>query len=146
MGIISDNLMYVRNMKTITLVKIGAIGGFITCSMGFALQNKLNNNLKNSTVYKTALDLVRHNKAAIHYLGEPIKDKSVDAFNSKKNFVKDGKGKFEVRLKGSKQNGTLHIFIGHKVASADNSIRWTLDHLELSLDDEPDRVLLIKPQ
>ncbi|XP_044746141.1 uncharacterized protein LOC123307777 [Coccinella septempunctata] len=129
-------------MKTITLVKIGAIGGFITCGMGFALQRKLNDNVKNTTFYKSALDIVRHNKAAVHYLGEPIKDKSIDTFNSKKNYVKNGIGQFEVRLRGSKQNGILHIFI--KEDRVDGVEAWKLDHLELALDKDPDKILLIK--
>lgn len=129
-------------MKTITLVKIGAIGGVATAVMGYALQRKMNNRIENTVFYKSALNIVRHNAAAIHYLGEPIKNMSIDAFESKKNYIKDGLGKFEIRLKGSKQNGTLHIFIAEdKFESVDG---WKLDHLELAFDKEPDRMLLIK--
>ncbi|KAL3288032.1 hypothetical protein HHI36_002484 [Cryptolaemus montrouzieri] len=129
-------------MKTMTLVKIGAIGGILTCSMGMALQYKLSNNVKQTEFYKESMNLVRHNKAAIHFLGEPIKDATIEMVNSNVNYLTDTEGKYEVKLKGSKQKGKLYIYI--KKEKNEGIQNFKLDHVELELKNQPDKRLLIR--
>lgn len=127
--------MRVNNM---TLVKIGAIGGMLTVSMGLAARFKINENIKKAEYYKDALKTVRTNKGAVYLLGEPMKDGRVDIGNSEKNFTKDDKAQYEVPVKGPKQKGMIYFW------AAKQDTEWVVKRIELGLQNEPNRRLLIK--
>jgi cytochrome c oxidase assembly factor 1 len=127
--------MRVNNM---TLVKIGAIGGMLTVSMGLAARFKINENIKKAEYYKDALKTVRTNKGAVYLLGEPMKDGRVDIGNSEKNFTKDDKAQYEVPVKGPKQKGMIYFW------AAKQDTEWVVTRIELGLQNEPNRRLLIK--
>lgn len=121
-----------------TLVKIGAIGGMLTVSMGLAARFKINENIKKAEYYKDALKTVRTNKGAVYLLGEPMKDGRVDIGNSEKNFTKDDKAQYEVPVKGPKQKGMIYFW------AAKQDTEWVVTRIELGLQNEPNRRLLIK--
>ncbi|CAH1364762.1 hypothetical protein MTP99_001125 [Tenebrio molitor] len=127
--------MRVNNM---TLVKIGAIGGMLTVSMGLAARFKISENIKKTEYYKDALKTVRTNKGAVYLLGEPMKDGRVDIGNSEKNFTKDDKAQYEVPVKGPKQKGMIYFW------AAKQDTEWVVKRIELGLQNEPNRRLLIK--
>jgi cytochrome c oxidase assembly factor 1 len=127
--------MRVNNM---TLVKIGAIGGMLTVSMGLAARFKISENIKKTEYYKDALKTVRTNKGAVYLLGEPMKDGRVDIGNSEKNFTKDDKAQYEVPIKGPKQKGMIYFW------AAKQDTEWVVKRIELGLQNEPNRRLLIK--
>ncbi|XP_023020420.1 cytochrome c oxidase assembly factor 1 homolog [Leptinotarsa decemlineata] len=128
--------MTISNM---TLVKIGAIGGVATVTMGLLFKNKLNNNVKATDFYKNALKLVRSHPGAVNLLGEPIKDLRIDVGNEKDNFTKGDFAQYKVPLKGSKQRGTLYFW-----AERDVNEKWLVNRVELELKNIPDKRLLIK--
>lgn len=121
-----------------TLVKIGAIGGMLTVSMGLAARFKISENIKKTEYYKDALKTVRTNKGAVYLLGEPMKDGRVDIGNSEKNFTKDDKAQYEVPVKGPKQKGMIYFW------AAKQDTEWVVKRIELGLQNEPNRRLLIK--
>ncbi|XP_068896500.1 uncharacterized protein [Tenebrio molitor] len=121
-----------------TLVKIGAIGGMLTVSMGLAARFKISENIKKTEHYKDALKTVRTNKGAVYLLGEPMKDGRVDIGNSEKNFTKDDKAQYEVPVKGPKQKGMIYFW------AAKQDTEWVVKRIELGLQNEPNRRLLIK--
>lgn len=123
-----------------TLVKIAALGGIATVTMGLGLRFKINNNIKNSGFCKDALKTVRSHKGAIHLLGEPIKDSQINVSDSSINYLKENCGKYEIPLRGSKQRGVLHMWI----ARTDDKSDWVVQRLELGVSSEPNRRLIIK--
>lgn len=126
--------------QTITLVKTAAIGGMLTLTMGFAYRLKVNGNIRESDHYKEAMKTLRSNKAAVHLLGEPIKDGLLDLGDDKKNWTNKLDAHYEVPLKGSKEKGVLHMW-----AQRDNEGEsYVVKRMELALKSEPDRRLLIK--
>lgn len=127
-------------VKTVTLVKIAAIGGIITVSMGFALRFKINENIRQLDHYKEAMKILRSNPASVYLLGEPIKDKLLDLDNEKKNYTNKLDSHYEIPVSGSKQRGILHMWA--KRNSEDE--KYVVNKMELELKNEPDRRLLIK--
>ena len=121
-----------------TLVKIGAIGGVITVSMGMALRRKVNENIRQTEYYKEALKTVRSNQSAVYLLGEPMKEGRIQIDDAEKNFTKVDTAHYEVPIKGPKQKGVIY-FWANKLDSG-----WTVNRIELGLDNEPNRRLLIK--
>ncbi|KAG5896737.1 hypothetical protein JTB14_031719 [Gonioctena quinquepunctata] len=128
--------MTVSNM---TLVKIGAIGGVATITMGFLFKNKLNKNIKGTEYYKSALSTVRSHPAAVHLLGEPIKDLTIDVGNQRDNFTKGDQAQYKVPLKGSKQRGTLYFWAEKYVDDG-----WVVNRIELEIANYVDKRLLVK--
>lgn len=127
--------MGVSNM---TLVKIGAIGGIATVTMGLLYRNKIDQNIKNTVYFKEALNTVRANKGAVHYLGEPIKVGRIDIDNLEENFTKENTAHYEVPIRGPKQAGKVYFW------ARKQGNEWVVNRIELGLKNEPDRRLLIK--
>lgn len=122
-------------MKNITLVKIGAIGGILTCTMGMATIYKVNNNIKNSDFFRESMKLVRSNPAAVYLLGEPIKDLTIKIGDTRKNYERNGFFKYEIPLKGSKQRGILHLYVNK------NKEKMDINKIELEVSQEADKRL-----
>lgn len=135
-----SNLIAKMPISNMTLVKVAAVGGVITVSMGYAWRMKINRNIAESDSYKDAMKTLRQNKGAVYLLGEPIKDLLLDVGNTNKNYTKDFSQHYEVPLKGTKQRGTLHYWADRKAIEE----KWNLNRIELELKNEPDRRLLIK--
>ncbi|CAH0552136.1 unnamed protein product [Brassicogethes aeneus] len=129
--------MTISNM---TLVKIAAIGGMATVTMGLALRFQTNNKIKESPFCKEALKEVRSHKAAVHLLGEPIKDRMIRVDERAKNYVIDNSGKYEIPLSGSKRKGVLHLWLNRN----DDKSDWDIQRMELGVDNQPDKRLILK--
>lgn len=123
-----------------TLVKIGALGGIATVTMGLLFQGKINSNIKATEFYKDALKTLRSHKGAVHLLGEPIKDAMIDIGNEEKNYAKENAAKYEVPVRGPKQRGTLYFW-----AEKNNpESSWNVYRIELAMANDPSKRLLIK--
>lgn len=129
--------MTISNM---TLVKIAALGGIATVTMGLMARFKIEGNIKETSFYKEALKAVRTHPGAVHLLGEPIKDRSIDVGDEDKNFCKENKAQYEIPLKGPKQRGKLYLWASRKNEDAP----WELNKLELELGKNSDKRLVIK--
>nr|XP_974885.1 PREDICTED: uncharacterized protein LOC663757 [Tribolium castaneum] len=123
-----------------TLVKIGAVGGIATVTMGLLYRNKIEQNIKGTVYYKEALRTVRTNRGAVHLLGEPIKDGKIDLDDTETNFTSENSAHYEVPIRGPKQKGRVYFW----ASKHDNN--WVVYRVELGLENEPDRRLLIKNQ
>lgn len=123
-----------------TLVRIAAIGGIATVTMGFAWRMKINNNVASTHCYKEAMKTLRGNRGAVYLLGEPIKDNMFNVGDTKRNYTKDLLLHYEIPIKGSKQRGTLHYW-GERMNKDEE---YNLTRMELELKGEPNRRLLIK--
>lgn len=123
-----------------TLVKVASVVGVATVTMAFIARGKISDNVKNTEYYKEALAILRKHKGAISLLGEPIKARTINVGDESKNFTKDDVAQYQVPVYGSKDRGTLH-FWAEKDPSQD---KWTVSRVELVVDKEPYRKLLIR--
>ncbi|XP_056645955.1 uncharacterized protein LOC130451150 [Diorhabda sublineata] len=126
-------------LSNMTLVKIGAVGGVATVTMGLLYKNQINYNVKHTDFYKDALKTLRTHRGAVYLLGEPIKDRMINVGDVKTNFVQDYTAQYKVPVKGSKQSGYLYFW-----AEKHDSNKWDVVRMELELDKEPNKRLLIK--
>ncbi|KAF2900723.1 hypothetical protein ILUMI_05464 [Ignelater luminosus] len=126
-------------ISNMTLMKIAAIGGFVTASMGFALRAKLNDRIAQTEYYKDALQTLRTHPGAVYLLGEPIKAGAIDV-SDEKNFTHHLSAHYEVPVRGTKQKGVLHFWADRK----DTEDHWNVSRMELELKNEPTRRLLVK--
>jgi cytochrome c oxidase assembly factor 1 len=91
--------------------------------------------IKQSEFYRDSLKILRAHEGAKHLLGEPIKD-YVDIMHP--NHADDNKAYFEVKVKGTKENGTM-FFWANK-----SDEKWKIEQLELQLDNDNKRLVVVK--
>uniref|UniRef100_V5FWA7 Cytochrome c oxidase assembly protein n=1 Tax=Anoplophora glabripennis TaxID=217634 RepID=V5FWA7_ANOGL len=103
-------------------------------------KGKINANIKATEFYKDALKTLRSHKAAVHLLGEPIKDAMIDIGNEKKNYAKENVAKYEVPVKGPKQRGTLYFWAERKNPESN----WNVYRIELEVANDSTKRLLLK--
>lgn len=120
------------------LVKIAAVGGIATATMGLLYKFKVTENVKQSEQYREALKLLRSNKAAVNLLGEPIKDLNVEVGDTTRNYTKDNKSRYEVPLRGSKERGRLYFW------AEKESDKWIVKRMELEVGKDDSKRLLLK--
>lgn len=126
--------------SNMTYIKIAGIGGIATAVMGYMARGKIQDNVKSATFYKEAMKLVRAHPAAVHLLGEPIKDGRIDVGNNRKNFIEGNRAQFEVPLKGPKQKGTMYIL----ATKEDDDKEWSVNQLELETVNNLNKRLIVK--
>ncbi|GLV42189.1 uncharacterized protein CBL_03776 [Carabus blaptoides fortunei] len=122
-----------------TLIKIASIGGIITCTTGVLMQWKIKDRVRQTEYYKEAFKTLRSHSGAVSLLGEPIKEGDFSLRN-KDNHCNDSAAHFQVNVKGPKQTGTLYFWADKN----NTSDKWNISRIELGLEKEPDRRLLIK--
>lgn len=128
-------------ISTQRLLQIAAWGGIIVSSTGFYLQTVLVDRVRGYTYYKDALKKLRTHTGAIHYLGEPIKDKRFKLSDAENNFSDGNTAKFQIPVSGPLERGTYHFWAERK----DNE--WIITRAELDLKSKPDaRLLIVKPK
>ncbi|KAL7638752.1 UNVERIFIED_CONTAM: hypothetical protein RMT77_010285 [Armadillidium vulgare] len=133
----SKILMNLFNTKN--LARIAAIGGLGVVISGTYFRNNIERNLKNSEYYIESFKILRSNEGIAHYMGAPIRDGKIDLGNDENNYCTGKEAKFEIPVRGSKKSGTFYIFASRKEFS-DN---WTIDRLELGIEDVPGKRILI---
>lgn len=127
-------------LSNITLVKIGAVGGIATVTMGLLLRNKINFNIRQTDYYKDALKALRQHNGATYLLGEPIRDRSIDVSDLETNFTKTNYAQYKVPLKGSKKSGYLYFWAERNSEQE----KWDVVRMELELAGDSSKRLLIK--
>lgn len=123
-----------------TLIKIAAWGGVIISTTGFILSNRLVDRVRKFDYYKTALKELRQHPGAVHYLGEPIKDRGFKLSDTENNFSDGHDARFSVPVSGPKDRGTYYFWA---VREHDE---WKLTKAELDLKSKPDSRLVIVKQ
>lgn len=126
--------------SNINLIKVAALGGMATVTMGMAYHWKINDNIRKTDFYKEALLTLGSHKPALHLLGEPIKVGSIDIEDQEKNYTRLREAKYEVPVKGPKEKGTLH-FWAKKEGDSD---QWVVKRIELQLKRDASRRLVIR--
>ncbi|XP_066245994.1 uncharacterized protein [Euwallacea similis] len=127
------------NMK---LVKIASIGGIATIIMGYAAQKKIESNVKTASFYKEALLLVRTHPAAVHLLGQPIKDGRINVSDESKNYIKGNVANFVVPIRGPKQTGTVFI----SAMKDKEGEEWKISRVELEAFNLHNKRLVVKSE
>ncbi|KAI5634793.1 cytochrome oxidase complex assembly protein 1 domain-containing protein [Phthorimaea operculella] len=123
-----------------TLVKIAAWGGLIVSSTGFYLQCKYIDRIRQLDYYKEALKALRQHHGAIHYMGQPIKDKRFKITDTESNFFDADKARFCVPVSGPKDRGSYYFW------AIKDAEKWKVTKAELELKSKPDaRLLIVKP-
>lgn len=127
-------------VSTGTLIKFAALGGVIISSTGFILQGRLVDRVRKFDYYKAALKELRQHPGAVHYLGEPIKDRGFKLSETENNFSDGQNARFSVPVSGPKDRGTYNFW-----AARENDV-WTITRAELDLKSKPDSRLIIVKQ
>lgn len=120
-------------------MKITAVGGVITCTTGLLMQWKIKDRIRQTDYYREAFKILRGHAGAVSLLGEPIKDGDIK-FSDADTCLDKEKAHFSVNCKGPQQKGELFIWANKQVESE----KWNVSRLELGLEKENDRRLLIK--
>lgn len=121
------------------LLQIAAWGGIIVSSTGFYLQHLIVDRIRGYNYYKDALKKLRTHAGAIHYLGEPIKDKSFKLSDAENNFSDGKTARFKIPVSGPKDRGTYYFW-----AERENN-EWAIKKAELELKSKPDsRMVIVK--
>ncbi|KAK5648932.1 hypothetical protein RI129_003824 [Pyrocoelia pectoralis] len=123
-----------------TLMKIAAIGGLATATMGYALRSKINERISDTEYYKEAMHLTKHHRGVNYLLGEPLQMGKVDVTDTENNWTKTLSAHYEVPVKGSKQKGMLYFWAERK-SELD---KWSINRIELQLDSDTNKRLLVK--
>ena len=127
-------------ISNMTLAKIAGIGGIITVSMGYAVRMQVNNEICKTEYYRDAMKTLRRNKAAVHLLGEPIRDKLLDLDDTTKNYTEEINAHYEVPVKGPKDRGVMFFW----ASRPDHHTAWNVDRIELELKSDTNRRLVVK--
>lgn len=126
--------------SNINLIKIAALGGIATVTMGMAYQWKLNENIRNTDFYKEALQTLRSHKPALQLLGEPIKAGSINVEDVEKNYAREREARYEVPVKGPKEKGMMYLW-ARKEGDSD---QWVVKRIELQLKKDASRRLVVR--
>lgn len=126
-------------ISTRRLVQIAAWGGVVVASTGFYLQQRLIERVRSFDYYKTALKRLRTHPGAVHYLGEPIKDKKFKLSDTENNFSDGKNARFRIPVSGPKDRGTYYFWAEY----ADQEWKVTRAELELKSNQEA-RLLIVK--
>ncbi|XP_046399549.1 uncharacterized protein LOC124166016 [Ischnura elegans] len=122
-----------------TLYKIAMYGAVFTASSGFYFYWKIQNNIKNSEYFTSAMKILRSHKPAVYLLGEPIKAGRLDLNDRERNFCDGSLAKFEVPVKGPKDKGTLYF----SAVRIEPENRWEVSEMELELAKDSSRRLRV---
>ncbi|XP_032681951.1 uncharacterized protein LOC116849164 [Odontomachus brunneus] len=123
-----------------TLIKIGAIGGFVTAGTGYAFRFRIENDIKKSETYEDAINALRNHKKAVPYFGEPIK----------LGRVKFGDGLlkdtipykwFEVSIRGANTKGNIYyeVTLNQKLEN-----KPEVSKIEVKFDNIPGKTFVIR--
>lgn len=123
-----------------TLLQIAAYGGIIVSTTGFYFQHRIVERVRGCDYYKQALKELRGHPGAIHYLGEPIKDKGFKITDKENNYFDGKTARFSIPVSGSKERGTFYFW-----ANRVNE-QWIINKAELELKSKTDqRLVIVKP-
>ncbi|KAG6461013.1 cytochrome c oxidase assembly factor 1 homolog [Manduca sexta] len=124
-------------ISTRTLVQIAGWGGVVVGTTGIYLQYRLIDNVRSYDYYKNALKKLRAHAGAVHYLGEPIKDKRFKLTDKENNFSDGKDARFRIPVTGPKDKGVYYFW-----AVRENN-EWTITRAELELKSKPEARLII---
>ena len=111
--------------------------GLVSCyGIFYFHQRKLTESIKNSQIYKEAIEIARNHKGALHVLGDPIEDYKVTLNRS---FFFNGSVELEVDLKGSKSFGKAFI-----QAVGENESSLKLDSIYLQQGNDKSKLLVLR--
>ncbi|XP_055837881.1 uncharacterized protein LOC129906231 [Episyrphus balteatus] len=122
-----------------TLGKIVVYGAVASISGVMYMRYSIQDRIRNTQYFKSALQTLRQHKGAVSLLGEPIKEIGFDLADEKKNSCDGNKAHFEVSVKGPKDKGTIFFW-----ATRTDELGWVLDKLDLEVKSQPDKRFLIK--
>lgn len=128
-------------ISTRKLLQIAAWGGVIVSTTGFYMQSVLVDRVRGYSYYKDALKKLRTHPGAVHYLGEPIKDKRFKLSDAENNFSDGKTARFQIPVSGPKDRGTYYFWAER------NDSEWIITKAELDIKSKPDaRLLIVKPK
>lgn len=122
------------------LVQIAGWGGIIVATTGIYLKGKLIDRVRNFDYYRDALRILRRHPGAVHFLGEPIKDKKFKISDSENNSWNNENAFFSIPVSGPKDKG-VYCFSAEK-----KNDKWHIVKAELEIKSRPDERLVIVKQ
>ena len=128
---VQNDDQFIRNAVLVTLSGI-----FVGCLAGVRAIKHLKT--RGSYVYKLAMQKLDQHKAATDVLGLPIKSTKADYSGE----ITPSHGIFKIKVRGSKQEGTLHVN-AFKDSTTDEP-EWKFSYLALDVAQKPTRLNLLK--
>ncbi|KAL2720441.1 hypothetical protein V1478_010707 [Vespula squamosa] len=126
-----------------TLTKIAGITGFIVAGTGYAFRLNIQNNFRETQLYKDGMQHLYNHPKALDLLGIPIEEKRVDISDSEKNGTKENITWFTVPIKGSQNCGELRIE-ATIANNAEKKLTANIYKVELTIKEIPGKVFVIK--
>ena len=120
------------------LGRILVVGGFATLGASAIMKQKIENNIKSSEYFTTAVKKLEDSEAAASALGLPITLGTPDLGKSSQNHCDGLKAKFTVPIKGSKDSGTMSFEASRETYQQP----WNITLLELTMKDESRKLVL----
>nr|XP_050844359.1 uncharacterized protein LOC127061483 [Vespula vulgaris] len=126
-----------------TLTKIASVTGFITAGTGYAFRFKIQNDFRETKLYKDGMQYLYNHPKAVDLLGSPIKEKRVNISDDEKNGTKENITWFTVPVIGSQKCGELRIE-ANIVKNAEKELVANIYKVELTIKEIPGKVFVIK--
>ena len=128
------------------LAKTAAFGAFICVSMGFVHQLTMQRRVRSSGVYQESMQLLREHAPANSLLGKPIRAGWMQLGDTQANIWTAAQVQLQIPLRGGLQKGVLYVRASRQVpegAEQLNDTKYQIDRLELSLEKERNRKLVV---
>ncbi|KAF7414400.1 hypothetical protein HZH68_002889 [Vespula germanica] len=130
-------------MSLRTLTKIASVTGFIVAGTGYAFRFKIQNDLRETKLYKDGMQYLYNHPKAVDLLGSPIEEKRVNISDNEKNGTKENITWFTVPVVGSQKCGELRIE-ANLVNNAEKELVANIYKVELTIKEIPGKVFVIK--
>lgn len=126
-----------------TLIKIATAGGFIIAGTGYTLRFLIQNNIRESEIYKEALKCFYEHKKSVELLGAPVREGRVDISDTEAFGFNDKSKWVTIPLQGSLRKGNLHVQMLLSEQS-ENLKKYNISKIELKVNDMPNKIFVIK--
>ena len=123
------------------LAKTAAIGGFAVLASAAFFKWRIENGLKQSEYYKTAMQRLRESEAIRQALGPPVRVGNFDLGDNGANYCDGSKARFKVPVRGSRDSG----FVIFEAFRDQMTGCWSVADLELFLDSDSTKKLVVRP-
>lgn len=125
-----------------TLMKIAAVGGFVTAGTGYVFRFLIDNDIKKSETYKDAINILTNHKKAVPYFGEPIRLGRIKYGDGQRTLEQTIPYKWcEIPVTGTNTKGTMYYEV---TLNQELENKPKVSKIEVKFDNLPGKTFVIK--